>query len=837
MRILIVAHTFPPLTQGGAEIYAEQLASTLVRRFRDEVHVLTREQRPDRPEYTVRRETREGLRITWVNNTFRTIKSYEESYRCPAIAKIAAALIDEIQPDVVHIHHLTCLSTDIPQLLASRGVPVVFTLHDYWLLCHRGQLLDTSYRLCAGPGPAGCTSCLGAASTTVPASAVPALRAIDQRLPRALSSSARAVAAAWAQRRNEDPAARQRVEDMREACGPITRFLAPSRCIRDRFIRFGIPPERIDYWPYGFDLAWRREGSDPGSDQGSDPGSESGSEWGSDPGSESGSDPGSECGSGSGSHPGSEWGSDPGSEPRLRIGFLGTLMVSKAPHLLLEAFRRLPPGSASVDLFGAISDYHGDPSYADTLRPLLTLPDVQERGPQTREGVRAALASIDVLVVPSIWPDTSPLVIREAFLSGVPVIGSNIGGIPELIEHERNGLIFEPGDVHGLTLALRRLVDEPELLGRLKAGAAATPVRDREEDAAATRQLYESLVLQPGQVQGQIEGQIKGPTPGQVEGQIKGPTPGQVEGQTPPAPAASKHAKRRRLAAVVLNYRTAEDTAIAVASLLASDRPLDEVIVVDNDEGHECETAIARWADRLTYVRTGQNLGFSGGMNAGIRRALEGGADAVLLVNSDMVVPPDCVGRLEATIVDKAVGIVGPLIHSRSVPDVIGSVGIDYNLATGRMLHRRQGGADADVDAVSGCLMLIRRNVFERTGLLDERYFFAFEEIDFCLRARAKGFTARVVGDAIAYHEGGGAIGAGSSRRLYFAARNHLMLAGEHANGDGRVHRGARALFIAALNLAHAVRAPGGSLTDRVAATLRGIRDHLAGHAGDDRRA
>jgi hypothetical protein len=121
----------------------------------------------------------------------------------------------------------------------------------------------------------------------------------------------------------------------------------------------------------------------------------------------------------------------------------------------------------------------------------------------------------------------------------------------------------------------------------------------------------------------------------------------------------------------------------------------------------------------------------------------------------------------------------------------------------------------------------VSRAVWEHAGLLDERHFFGFEDIDLCLRAKAAGFTAWFEGGAVAYHEGGGTLSPQSPRRFYFAARNHLALASRHANGDGRLKRGGRSLFIAALNLAHAVRAPGGSLGARLGATLRGIRDYL----------
>ena len=769
MRILIVVHGFPPHAQGGAEIYAEQHALALTRNFGDTVHVLTREQRSDNAEYAVRTEHRDGLAITWINNTFRNVSTYEESYSNPQIAHIAAGLIDAFRPDAAHIHHLTCLSTDIPRLLAARGTPVVFTLHDYWLFCHRGQLLDRNYRVCKGPEPSGCGACLGIAATPVPSRLVPGLRTIERHIPRPIASGIRGLAAhlsdATSGLQQEDSPARRRLEHMQRVCDEITRFIAPSRSIRDRFVNLGVAPERIDLSPYGFD-----RGCFPPAARAGDHAS-----------------------------------SRPSKGAPLRIGFLGTLMVSKAPHLLLEAFRRLPSGLATVDLFGDQADYHGDATYAKVLEPLLALPGVQARGSQPRHRIPGALASLDVLVVPSIWPETSPLVIHEAFLSGLPVVASNIGGIPELVEHERNGLLFEPGNVDALENALKRLVEEPGLLDRLKAGATGTLVRSLDEDVGAMRQRYETLVG---------------------------------------AQQHSARVKRSRLSAVVLNFQTPADTAIAVGALMASDRPPDEVIVVDNDATPDCPAALVRWGDAVRYVRTGSNLGFAGGMNVGIRLALERGTDAVLLVNSDVVVAPDCLGKLESALASQPrVGIVGPLVLSRSSPGIVGSSGIDYNTRTGRMRQRGEGTAadlagcrpEAEVDAVSGCLMLIARRVFDRVGLLDERYFFGFEEIDFCLRAREAGFTTRLHGPAVAYHEGGHAIGAQSPRRLYFASRNHLMLALSHGDAGNRKRRIARVLFVASLNLAHAVKAPGGSLAARLGAATRGIRDHLRGRYGADR--
>src|SRR4029450_2156230 len=106
-------------------------------------------------------------------------------------------------------------------------------------------------------------------------------------------------------------------------------------------------------------------------------------------------------------------------------------------------------------------------------------------------------------------------------------------------------------------------------------------------------------------------------------------------------------------------------------------RALDDIIVVDNGDGVECRAALDGLNGSVTCLETGANLGFSGGMNVGIREVLRRGADAVLLVNSDAIVPPDCVGMLERCISgDDRPGIVGPVLRLRAHPDCIESAGM-----------------------------------------------------------------------------------------------------------------------------------------------------------------
>ena len=218
-----------------------------------------------------------------------------------------------------------------------------------------------------------------------------------------------------------------RLAHMRRVLDCVDHVLAPSRHMRDRFLPI-VPAERIDVSEYGVArerfVAARRSSTGVPDD-----------------------------------------GNPPPRRQPLRLGFLGSLMVSKAPHLLIDAYRRLPAGSATVTLVGGYSAYHGDDSYR--AQPRAAASRRQGSWPPARyrsDAIPETLASFDLLVVPSIWEENSPLVIREAFAAGVPVVASRIGGIPEMVADGVGGLLFEPGDADDLARILHRIVDEPDLL-------------------------------------------------------------------------------------------------------------------------------------------------------------------------------------------------------------------------------------------------------------------------------------------------------------------------------------------------------------------------------------
>lgn len=297
----------------------------------------------------------------------------------------------------------------------------------------------------------------------------------------------------------------------------------------------------------------------------------------------------------------------------------------------------------------------------------------------------------------------------------------------------------------------------------------------------------------------------------------------------------------RRLAAVVLNYRTPELTLSCARALRASARPVDHLLVVENGSGDDSEARLRATVPGAAVLQSGANLGFAGGSNVGIRAALARGADLVFLANSDVEVAPGCLGRLENALLERAeLGIVGPAVLSRDDPGRVETLGASFSTLTGRMRHDGVGRRVAraaplglrEVDAVSGCAMLVRREVFEAVGLLADEYFFSFEDLDLCLRARRAGFRTACVGDAAAFHRGGATIGRRSPRRLYFATRNQLLLARRMAPLPAPL-AALRGATIVALCVAHAVARSGVPLVPGLAAVARGLRDHLSGRYGD----
>ncbi len=233
---------------------------------------------------------------------------------------------------------------------------------------------------------------------------------------------------------------------------------------------------------------------------------------------------------------------------------------------------------------------------------------------------------------------------------------------------------------------------------------------------------------------------------------------------------------------VLVNWNGLADTEACLASLAGCTGPRILPIVVDNASQDGSAEALARRAG-VTLLHNPENLGFAAASNAGIRAALEARCRAVLLLNNDTRVMPDFLAlMLRELDADGAVGLVGCRIERVRPAGEVWYDGGWTDLSLGRAHHRMRNNlvpdSPCDIDFITGCAMLVRREVFDAVGFLSDRYFMYGEDNDFCLRAARAGWRLRYVPRARVFHKVS-ASGADSRTPLgaYLSARNRVLLA------------------------------------------------------------
>ena len=234
------------------------------------------------------------------------------------------------------------------------------------------------------------------------------------------------------------------------------------------------------------------------------------------------------------------------------------------------------------------------------------------------------------------------------------------------------------------------------------------------------------------------------------------------------------------------------DTMACLASLVKSELLTSEIIVIDNGSDDDSVNRIRQQYPGLIILETGINLGYAGGNNVGIRHALQAGADAVCILNNDV----DFLEQLLAPLHQyKDVGIVTPLIAEMNNTNRVWALGSFVNprtaqvgrLHAGEQLDAWHTCAPFEVDIASGAAMLIRREVLERVGLMDEAFFLYYEETDWCLRIREAGYTVLAVPASLVHHKVSATLGPTSPIIDYYMARNHLRLIYRHWHGFHRI--------------------------------------------------
>jgi GT2 family glycosyltransferase len=238
---------------------------------------------------------------------------------------------------------------------------------------------------------------------------------------------------------------------------------------------------------------------------------------------------------------------------------------------------------------------------------------------------------------------------------------------------------------------------------------------------------------------------------------------------------------------IILNFNRRDDTLACLASLKKSTYTNYENIVLDVRSSDGSKEAISSAFPEVQIIDIVENRGYAGNNNVGIEAALDRGADWIFVLNEDTLLAPDCLAHLvEVGESDPAIGIVGPMVYHYDEPNTIQSAGgllgpywTSIHLAKDEP-DNGQFSTPHDVDWISGCGIMLRRAVIEQVGMLDERFFYYWEETEWCIRTGKAGWRIVHVPQAKLWHKGVQRDYRPGPNVTYFSTRNHLFMMKKH---------------------------------------------------------
>lgn len=433
MKILIGVHHFPPNYKGGAEWSAFSTAKELLLRGH-EIQVIAVEKIDDQKmggELWWKDELYEGIKV---RRLYFDLSSAPDVFRWEHdnlwIGEAFREAFRQFQPDIFHLFS-GYLLTGRPLLESKKSViPTVVTLTDFWFLCPRINMLKSDGEISELPiNPASCARCIAEESRRY---RIPA-----KVLPGVMNLY-------WDRKTKKAAKIEKRLEFLSQALNTAAVIVSPSNFLRSMYIESGILPEKIIFSRQGRDFDWLNE-ADLKKNKSSS----------------------------------------------VRLGYMGQIAPHKGVHLIFEAMQMLKDLSVELFVYGNCNQF---PAYTSMLEKMagkdlkITFAGVFEGSSQ----LTGIMKNLDLIIVPSVCYENSPNVILESFAYQTPVIAANRGGMAELVQDNENGLLFEAGNSMDLQDKIRRVVENPGLLQKLKTGIP--PVKTVATEMDELEEIYGSLI-------------------------------------------------------------------------------------------------------------------------------------------------------------------------------------------------------------------------------------------------------------------------------------------------------------------------------------------------------
>jgi glycosyltransferase involved in cell wall biosynthesis len=325
------------------------------------------------------------------------------------------------KPDIVHFFHLSRLSAIAVDICNKLGIKTVFTPTDFWFICPTFQLRLPNNQACFGPNSSSVNCLRHLVYLTQPQR----INSLVQRIPDWLIRTiiyfikhSRNIGGQYPQLVR---ALVDRKSFLLERMHRIDQIAIPTQVMMSLLVQNGLDVRRTTTIPFGLNLAYLEGATRP--------------------------------------------------EPAdvLRLGYIGTLYEHKGVHVLLEAIKNLEGKPLEVKIYGKLDDF---PDYVRRLKEIVQ-GDTRVRfcGTFPNHELGSIFSDLDALVVPSLWYENSPLVVYSAQAAKCPIIASNVAGISQIIEHGKNGILFNPGDIVGLADAITNLLDNRDMLQKMSSNA------------------------------------------------------------------------------------------------------------------------------------------------------------------------------------------------------------------------------------------------------------------------------------------------------------------------------------------------------------------------------
>ena len=422
LRIILTVHQFVPDFSSGTEILTFETAKEL-KKLGHNVSVFTG--------YPAQGNIKDANRFDQYSiegiNVVRFYHNYlpmgnqsnpiEMDYCNNLVGSFFTNYLRHEKPDLVHFFHLMRLSASTVDACHELGISTVFTPTDFWFICPTGQLRLPNNQNCCGPDKSS-VNCFRHIAINNHSEKI---KALVRRLP----DWVLAVLIFFIKHGiNIDTkysplirALSNRREFLIKRINRINKVITPTRIMHSMLTKNGLENHRTISIPFGINLSYLQniERRKPGN--------------------------------------------------VLRLGYIGTLAEYKGVHVLLEAMKKLALRPIELRIYGKLDDY---PEYIEKLRKSSQDdPRIQFCGTFPNREIGRVFSELDALVVPSLWFENSPLVVYSAQAARCPVIASNMDGMSEIIEHGKNGLLFEAGNSIQLAAAIDSLLNDKNLLQEL----------------------------------------------------------------------------------------------------------------------------------------------------------------------------------------------------------------------------------------------------------------------------------------------------------------------------------------------------------------------------------